>query len=95
MKPTSSGMPLTWHTLEFSAEKVCFFSVPVCWDSQISLSHLAASRLGAVTSCCFSTHTILISGDKDTEDSKREDVSDLYIRGISNSHLVGTLWEPD
>lgn len=51
MEATSSGMQLTWQTSEFSAEKVCFLGVPVCWDLQICLSHLVASILGAVTSC--------------------------------------------
>lgn len=61
MEATSSGMQLTWQTSEFSAEKVCFLSVPVCWDLQICLSHLAASILGAVTSCHFSTAPCTIS----------------------------------
>lgn len=46
---------LLGRTPEFSAEKVCSLFVPVHWDSQIAFSLLEANKLGAVTSCYFST----------------------------------------
>lgn len=46
---------LLGRTPEFSAEKVCSLFVPVYWDSQLSFSLLEANKLGAVTSCYFST----------------------------------------
>lgn len=49
------------RTTGFSEEKVCLLFVPVCWDSQISFSQLTASRLGAVSSCHFSTNDKLES----------------------------------
>lgn len=38
VKATSPGKRLTWQTSGFSAEKVRFLGVPVCWDSAILTS---------------------------------------------------------
>ena len=62
MKATSSDMSLTWQTSGFSEEEVCSLFAPVCWDSQISFSHLRASRLGAFIPCHSSTQECYFRG---------------------------------